>query len=201
MRLFAPATARNREPILRVLSRPHLWPAGPARVLEIASGSGEHAVYFVEHLSDVAWQPSDASAEARESIAEWTAFSGVENVAPPLELDVERRPWPVMARFDLIFCANMIHIAPWSSCVALLEEAPLHLVPRGVLFLYGPYKRGGEHTAPSNEEFDRSLRARDPRWGVRDLDDVTDVARANGLVLEEVVEMPANNLSVIFRLP
>lgn len=198
-RQFAPATARNREPILEVLRRPALWPEEPARVLEIASGSGEHAVYFIEHLVDVAWQPSDPSPEARASIDEWVTYSGVENVAPALDLDVEQRPWPVQAKLDLIFCANMIHIAPWSACEALLAEAPRHLRERGVLFLYGPFKRHGAHTAPSNEAFDRSLRARDERWGVRDLDDVVRVARDNGLSLDEVVEMPANNLSVIFR--
>lgn len=201
-RQFAPATTRNRDAILAVLARPSILgavSAEGARVLEIASGSGEHAVFFTEHLANVAWQPSDPSAEARESVDAWCQFSGVENVAPALELDVERRPWPFQAKFDLIFCANMIHIAPWSAGQALLAEAPRHLAPGGVLFLYGPYKRGGAHTAPSNEAFDRSLRARDARWGVRELEDVVDVARAHGLVLEDVVEMPANNLSVVFR--
>lgn len=196
-RQFAPATTRNRDPILSVLAR--VVPAG-ARVLEIASGSGEHAVYFASRLPAVSWQPSDPSSDARASIDAWRAEAGVGNVDPALTLDVRSRPWPVDHPFDVVVCMNMIHIAPWAACQALLAEAPLHLVPRGILFLYGPYKRDGEHTAPSNESFDRSLRARDASWGVRDLDDVTRVARANRLHLDEVVEMPANNLSLIFRL-
>ncbi len=212
-RQFAPAAARNRYPILEVLTRVVAQPArgghegalggapaAGARVLEIASGSGEHAVHFAARLPDVSWQPSDPSAEARASIDAWARHLGIAGVAPAIELDVERRPWPVHGGFDLLFCANMIHIAPWSACEALLGEAPAHLVAGGLVLLYGPYKRGGQHTAPSNDAFDRSLLARDPRWGVRDLEAVAGVARTNGLILDEIVEMPANNLSLLFRL-
>lgn len=194
MRQYAPATARNRDSILSVLAR--VVPAG-GRVLEIASGSGEHAVYFASRLPGVSWQPSDPSEEARESIEAWR--SEASNVAAPLALDVRKRPWDV-GGFDVIVNINMIHISPRSAGEALLAEAPSHLRPRGVLFLYGPFKRGGLHTAESNESFDRSLRARDPSWGVRDLDDVAKLAEKRGFHLDEVVEMPANNLSVVFRL-
>jgi cyclopropane fatty-acyl-phospholipid synthase-like methyltransferase len=194
MRQYAQATARNRDPILGVLAR--VVPAG-ARVLEIASGTGEHAVYFASRLPGVSWQPSDPSAESRASVEAWR--SEAQNVAAPIELDVTKRPWPVDA-FDVIVCINMIHIAPWTACEALLSEAPLHLAPRGLLFLYGPYMRGGKHTAESNEAFDRSLRARNPSWGVRDLDDVVAFANKRGFTLDEVVQMPANNLSVLLRM-
>jgi cyclopropane fatty-acyl-phospholipid synthase-like methyltransferase len=193
---FAPATVRNRDPILGVLAR--VIPAG-ANVLEIASGTGEHAVYFAARLPGVTWQPSDPTEGARASIDAWRSHAVVDNVAPALELDVNARPWSV-GRFDAIVCINMIHIAPWSSCEALLAEAPSHLAPRGVLCLYGPYLRGGAHTAESNEAFDRSLRARNPEWGVRDLDEVVQLANKRGFRLDEVVEMPANNLSVVLRL-
>lgn len=196
MRQYAPATQRNRDPILGVLAR--VVPAA-ARVLEIASGTGEHAVYFASRLPGVHWQPSDPSKEARASIDAWRAHEQSENVAPAIELDVTRRPWD-LEPFDVIVCCNMIHISPWSAGEALLAEAPRHLEPRGVLFLYGPYMRGGAHTAPSNADFDRSLRARDPSWGVRELEEVVRVGGKHGLRLEEVVEMPANNLSVVLRL-
>jgi len=192
---FAPATVRNRDPILSVLAR--VIPAG-ANVLEIASGTGEHAVYFAARLPGVTWQPSDPSTDARASIDAWRESASVDNVARALALDVTERPWSV-GRFDAIVCINMIHISPWSSCEALLAEAPDHLAPRGVLYLYGPYKRGGAHTADSNEAFDRSLRARSAEWGVRELEDVVNLAARRGLRLDEVVEMPANNLSVVLR--
>lgn len=197
-RQFAPATARNREPILEVLRRPALWPEEPARVLEIASGSGEHAVYFIEHLVDVAWQPSDPSPEARASIDEWVTYSGVENVAPALDLDVEQRPWPVQAKLDLIFCANMIHIAPWACTRALMRGAAGRLAPDGVLVTYGPYLEDDVPTAPGNVAFDAGLRARDPAWGVRRLSAVADEARGAGLRLRERAEMPANNLLLVW---
>ncbi len=196
MRQYAPATQRNRDPILGVLAR--VVPAG-ARVLEIASGTGEHAVYFASRLPGVHWQPSDPSSEARASIDAWRAHEQSENVAPAIELDVTRRPWD-LEQYDVIVCCNMIHISPWSAGQALLAEAPRHLGPRGVLFLYGPYMRAGAHTAESNADFDRSLRARDPSWGVRELEEVVRVAGKHGLRLDEVVEMPANNLSVVLRL-
>jgi cyclopropane fatty-acyl-phospholipid synthase-like methyltransferase len=194
-RRHAPATTRNREPILAVLAR--VLPAG-GHVLEIASGSGEHATYFAARLPGLTWQPSDPDPDARSSIDAHRVAAGVENVQPALPLDVMREPWPIDG-VDAIVCINMIHIAPWAACEALFSGASKRLSPRGVLFLYGPYKRGGAHTAPSNEAFDESLRARDPSWGVRDLEAVTKVARDHDFTLEEVVEMPANNLSVVFR--
>ncbi|MBX3218448.1 MAG: DUF938 domain-containing protein [Labilithrix sp.] len=195
-RRFAPATARNRDAILAVLAR--VVPAG-ANVLEIASGSGEHAVYLAPRLDVASWQPTDADAEARRSIDAWRAEARADRVLPALALDVTA-PWPRLpAAPDAIVCANMIHIAPWSACLGLLEGAATILAPAGILYLYGPYRRGGRHTAPSNEAFDASLRSRDPAWGVRDLESVTAEAAARGLGLVDVVEMPAQNLSVVLR--
>jgi len=194
-RLFAPSTARNRQPILDVL-RSVLPAQGLA--LEIASGAGEHVTFFAERLPHLTFRPSDPSAEARESIAAWIAASGVSNVLAPLALDVEAFPWPVDAA-DAILCINMIHISPWSATQALFEGAVRTLPAGAPLYLYGPYRRGGAHTAPSNAEFDASLRARTPAWGIRDLDEVAEVAREKGFGEPQVVEMPANNLSVVFR--
>lgn len=193
LRRHAPATHRNREPIFAVLSR--LLPAG-GHVLEIASGSGEHASYFASRLPGVTWQPTDVDPDARASID--AHCEGIANVRPALALDVREVPWPIGA-VDAIVCVNMIHIAPWAACLALMEGASERLRRGSALFLYGPFKRAGAHTAPSNESFDASLRARDPSWGVRDLEEVTRVAEKQGFSLDEVVEMPANNLSVIYR--
>ena len=194
--MHAPASERNREPILAVL-RGAL--PGRGTVLEIASGSGQHAVYFARAMPTLAWQPSDPSPEARASIAAWARAEGLDNVRPPVDLDVTRTPWPVAAA-DAIVNINMIHISPWEACEALLRGAA-HILPLGALLvMYGPYKRGGEHTAESNAAFDASLRSRNPAWGVRDLDDVEKAAAAHGLELEQVVPMPANNLTVIYRL-
>ncbi len=196
-RLFAPSTARNREPILGVLQR--VLPE-PARVLEIASGAGEHAVFFGKALPGLDWQPSDPDAEARDSIAAWVAHEGLANVRPPLALDVCQDRWGIEdgAPFDAIVAINMIHIAPWEATLGLLKGAGRLLPGGGILFLYGPFMRDGRHTAVSNADFDASLRARNPEWGVRDLHDVNDEATRRGFALREVVEMPANNLSVIF---
>ena len=192
--LTAPAVARNRDHILAVLRR--VLPA-QGTVLEIASGSGEHAVHFAGALSDITWQPTDQDAAALRSIAAWRESARLPNLLAPLELDVPRA-WPI-ARADAIVCINMIHISPWRSSEALMAGAATVLSPDGVLFLYGPYKEGGVHTAPSNEAFDASLRARNPEWGVRDLDDVKALAAGNGLQFVERVAMPTNNLSVVFR--
>lgn len=194
-RRFAPATARNREPILAVLER--TVPAG-ARVLEIAAGSGEHACFFAERLPVAEWQPTDPDPESLESIDAWRAHSGAARVAPALELDVTASVWPV-SRADFVLCVNMIHISPWEATLGLLSGSARLLPTGGVLFLYGPYRRFGAHTAPSNADFDASLRARDPRWGVRDLEAVAAEAERAGFVLDEVVAMPANNFSVVFR--
>jgi SAM-dependent methyltransferase len=191
--LHAAATERNREPILEVLRRV-LPPAGS--ILEIASGTGQHVAYFARALPELRWQPSDASAAHLASITAWSA--GVENVASPLLLDVEREPWPV-AHADAILNINMVHIAPWSAAEALFRGAARVLPEAGLLYMYGPFKRGGRHTAPSNERFDERLRGEDSRWGVRDVDDLQRVASAVGFAPAEVVEMPANNLSLVFR--
>lgn len=193
--LTYPAPERNKDPILEVLRRV-LPPRG--RVLEIASGTGQHVVHFAQALPGLAWQPSDPEAPHRESIQERVAVAGLANVAVPLVLDVRDRPWPV-AEIDAIVCINMIHISPWEATLALLQEAGTVLPADGVLYLYGPYRREGRHTAPSNEAFDADLRGRNPEWGVRDLEEVERLAGDSGLVLDAIVAMPANNLSVVFR--
>lgn len=194
-RRFAHATLRNRDPILAVL-REVLPDTGT--VLEVASGSGEHAVFFAAALPGLHWQPSDPDAEARASIAAWTAAAGVQNVAAPLPLDAASADWPATGA-DAVVCINMIHISPWGSAEGLFAGAGRLLGPGAPLVLYGPFKRGGAHTAPSNAEFDDALRAQDPRWGVRDLETVTDLAARTGFALDQVVEMPANNLAAVYR--
>lgn len=194
-RRFAPASARNREPILAVLAR---FVREGARVVEIASGSGEHATFLAERLPVESWQPTDPDAPSRASIDAWTAHLHARHVKPALDLDVTRRPWPV-PRADVVVCINMIHIAPWSAAEGLIRGASEVLEPAGILYVYGPFRRGGVHTAPSNAAFDESLRSRDPSWGVRDLEAVTEEATKRGFDLEDVVEMPANNLSVVLR--
>jgi SAM-dependent methyltransferase len=194
-RLYFPHVARNREPILDVMRR--VLPR-QGLVLEIASGGGEHAAYFAENLPGLLWQPTDANAEMFESIAAHRAAAGVANLLAPLHLDVTSQQWPV-ERADALVCCNMIHIAPWAATGGLIAGAGRTLAPGGLLYLYGPYKIDGRHTAPSNEDFDTRLRAQNPLWGVRDLTDVSALAKRHGLALEETVAMPANNLSVIFR--
>src|SRR5262245_29443200 len=181
-RWCAPSAERNMDPILTVLRRalPH---AG--LVLEIASGTGQHVAHFAAALPGLVWQPSDADTRGHESIHAWTR--SLTNVRAPIALDV-RQPWP-LAQVDAIVCINMIHISPWEATLALIAGAGRALPPGGVLFLYGPYRRSGRHTAPSNEAFDASLRANNPEWGVRDLEAVEDCAGAAGLRPEEVVEM------------
>jgi SAM-dependent methyltransferase len=185
---------RNRDPILDVLKR-----VLPARglVLEIASGSGEHAAYFAQQLPHLTWQPSDPDAVALASSAAHRDDAALPNLLPPLRLDVTAPSWPV-ERADAVICCNMIHIAPWAACEGLVAGAARVLAAGGVLYLYGPYKIGGAHTAPSNQEFDDNLRGRNPAWGIRDLDDVAALAGRHDFKLIETVTMPANNLSVIF---
>lgn len=194
-RLQAPAVQRNRDPILDVLRRV-LPTAGT--VLEIASGSGEHVVHFARALPDLTFQPSDIDVESLKSIAAWVASSGVPNILPPLHLDVAADHWPIEAA-DAVMCINMIHISPWTATEGLLAGAAKLLPRAGVLYLYGPYKRGQQHTAPSNAAFDADLRARNPAWGVRDLGDVARCAADAGFDAPDVFDMPANNLSVVFR--
>jgi SAM-dependent methyltransferase len=193
-RQSAPAAERNKEPILEVLAR--VLPQS-GLVLEIASGTGQHVVHFARALPGLTWQPSEPDPQMRPSIAGWLAETGLSNVLPPLDLDVCRPEWPI-GRADAVLCINMVHISPWQATEQLLAGCERILPPGGILYLYGPYRRDGRHTAPSNEAFDASLRQRDPQWGVRDLETVIEAASGHGLDLSEVVEMPANNLSVVF---
>jgi SAM-dependent methyltransferase len=194
-RIYRPHVPRNRDPILDVL-RGVLPPKG--LVLEIASGSGEHAAYFAQSLPALDWQPSDPDQEALASAAAHRAEASLPNLLPPLHLDVTAAQWPI-DRADAVICCNMIHIAPWTACEGLIAGSARVLPTSGLLYLYGPYKIGGRHTAPTNQAFDERLRAQNPAWGIRDLDDVTALAARPGFALAETVPMPANNLSVIFR--
>ncbi|MBD2592892.1 DUF938 domain-containing protein [Nostoc spongiaeforme FACHB-130] len=205
-RQSAPATERNRQPILEVLLK--VLPDS-GTVLEIASGTGEHAVYFTSQLRNVMWLPTDVSPQARASIVAWTEHYECQNIYPPLELDAKEPVWvveqetttqllnnsPIVAIVNI----NMIHISPWSACLGLMAGASRILPVGGILYLYGPFKQGGEHTAPSNAAFDEYLRSQNPEWGVRNLDDVIAAAQTEHLVLKQIYEMPANNLSVVFE--
>lgn len=230
-RLDAPATGRNRGPILAILER---WlgaagsgaasrpaggsaptggaasapqgrplasgrdPARPLELLELASGTGQHAVFFAAALPHVRWQPSDPDPAHLASIEAWRAEAGLANVLPARRIDVRDADWGITA-VDAVFNANMIHIAPWAVAEGLFRGAGRVLRPGGLLFLYGPFRVGGRHTAPSNASFDADLRLRHPEWGVRDLERVVELARAEGLEPLETNEMPANNLLIVFR--
>jgi hypothetical protein len=191
-RLFAPATERNRDAILAVLRR-HLPLSG--LVLEVASGTGEHIAHFAASLPHLRFQPSDPVAEHRASIDAWAA--GSRNIKPAIHLDTTAE-WPLI-EIRAVLCINMIHIAPWQATEGLFAGAAQLLEPADMVFLYGPFRRAGAHTAPSNEAFDADLRRRDPSWGVRDLEEVAALAAAHGFTEPEVGAMPANNLAVIFR--
>ena len=212
LRQFAPATDRNREAILAVLQSV-LPPTGT--VLEVSSGTGEHAIYFAPRLAPRQWLPSDPNPVARASIAAWQTHAPALNLHPPIALDATEPCWPVersprpesLTNLDFathpiqaIVNINMIHIAPWSACLGLLAGAKRILPVGGLLYLYGPYKRHGEHTAPSNAAFDQSLRSQNPEWGVRNLETVIAAAQAQNLEFIEAIAMPANNLSVLFRV-
>ena len=190
----APAAARNRDAILNVLQS--VLPA-QGTILEIASGSGEHIVHFAQSLPHLHWQPSDPEPAALASIAAWSAEAALANIAPPVKLDVCALDWPV-ARADAILCINMIHIAPWEATLGLMAGAGRLLAPGALLYLYGPFREDGIPLAPSNAEFDASLKARDPQWGLRHVDDVAVVAAKHGLALRKRAAMPANNVSLIF---
>lgn len=194
-RLFAPSAQRNREPILAVL-REALPPEG--LVLEIASGSGEHAVHFAGALPHLAFQPSDPNEEALASIDAWAKASALPNLRPALRLDAMAPDWPI-ARADALICINMIHISPWAATAGLVGHAARRLPQGGPLYLYGPYRQSGVALAESNAAFDASLRGRNPEWGLRELDAVAALAAAAGFGAPEVTAMPANNLSVVFR--
>ncbi|MGL5082540.1 MAG: DUF938 domain-containing protein [Microcoleaceae cyanobacterium] len=205
VRQFAPATERNRQPILAVLNRV-LPPTGT--VLEIASGTGQHGVFFASHLPSLRWLPSDFNPQNRVSIRAWQSYEPAENLLPPIDLDASSPVWPVetaeflsshLLPITAIVNINMIHISPWSVCLGLMSGAQRILSSGGILYLYGPFKQDGEHTAPSNAAFDQSLQAQNPEWGVRDLNEVVAVAQEKQLKLLEVIPMPANNLSVIFQ--
>jgi len=194
-RQTSPAAVRNRGPILEVLQS-----AVPptARILEFASGTGEHAAHFCAAMPGWDWQPSDPSAAARASIEAWKTDFGLPNLRSPLALDATDA-WPT-GPFDAILAVNLVHISPWAVTPALMAGAARHLTHSGALVLYGPYRRDGAHTAPSNADFDADLRHRNPAWGIRDLEAVSAEAAACGLVCEQVADMPANNLTVVFRL-
>ena len=194
-RLRAPSAQRNRDAILAVLAA--TLPSS-GLVLEIASGSGEHAVHFAGALPGLSFQPSDPSPEAVASIAAWAGESGLGNILTPLVLDATAPDWPLAAA-DAILCINMIHIAPWAATEGLFRQAGRLLKPGQPLYLYGPYRRADRPLEPSNAAFDESLRSRNPAWGLRELDAVAALGAANGFGAPEIVEMPANNLSVIFR--
>lgn len=195
--LSSPAARRNAAPILQVL-RAHLAASGP--VLEIAAGTGEHAVAFAAGLPGVDWTPSDPSPEARTSIAAWRAAVGLPNLREPHAIDVlDETTWPE-GPFKALFCANMIHISPWAAAEGLMRLAGRVLVnPGGLLVLYGPFLEADVETAPSNLAFDASLKSRDPAWGLRDRDAVTALASAHGLAYTFRYALPANNLILLFR--
>lgn len=195
MKRRAPATERNREPIAAVL-REALPPSGT--VLEVASGTGEHAAYFARLFPALSWRPSDPDPEALASIAAWREEAGLANLLEPVRLDAAADDWPVAAA-DAILCVNMVHISPWESTLGLLRGARRLLAPGAPLILYGPYRRAGLPTAPSNEAFDASLKARDPRWGLRQVEAVETEAGRQDFRLDRLFEMPANNLSLLFR--
>lgn len=202
-RQFAPATQRNREPILEVLQR--ILPS-TGTILEIASGTGEHAVFFAPRLSGRKWLPTDINYLSLASISAWLKYESSDNIYPPILLDVSANIWPVeveqqyLREITAIVSINMIHIAPWSACLGLMAGAGRILPENGILYLYGPFKQKGQHTAPSNAAFDEMLKSQNAAWGVRDLDDVIAVAEKHNLQLRETILMPANNLSVVFQI-
>lgn len=203
-RLDAPAFHRNHEAIWSVLGG--FLGGKTGDVLEAGSGTGQHVVAFARRSPEITWWPSDHSERHVESIEAWRAHAGLANVRPPLRIDLAERAWGLReadavlpAAFLAIFCANVIHIAPWSVAEGLFAGAAPRLRADGRLFLYGPFMRGGMHTAPSNDAFDRSLRSSNPEWGVRDMDDVRALAERVGLRLAEVADMPANNFILTFE--
>ena len=193
--LYAPAVARNKSVILEVLRR--VLPSS-GLVLEVAAGTGEHAVHFAAALPHLQWLPSDPDPIALSSIRAHVQASGLTNVLPPVQLDASTSSWPG-AQADAVIVVNVVHIAPWSATEGLMAGASSLLPRDGLLYLYGPFKEDGRHTSLGNETFDADLRARNPEWAVRDVDDVTRIAATRGLRLAERIAMPANNLSLLFR--
>ncbi len=193
--LTSPSVVRNRDPILAILRR--LLPQ-TGTVLEIASGTGEHAVCFATALPHLSWQPTDYDEQALNSIAAHRATSRLSNLLAPVTLDASAPEWPV-EQADAILAINMVHISPWRTTQGLMAGAGRVLPPGGVLYLYGAYKENGVHTAASNEAFDHDLRRRNPEWGVRDLEEAAELAEAHQLEIVERLPMPANNLSLVFQ--
>lgn len=194
LRKFSPSSARNKEPLLEVIKR--VFPR-KGLVLEIASGAGEHASFIAPALGHIDWQPSEFDAGLLDSINAHASFDGAKSVRPAIQLDVTRYPWPVENVSAILNC-NMIHISPWLVTEGLMKGAGLVLKSGGIMVMYGPYKRAGKHTAPSNAAFDENLRGRDASWGIRDLEDVVALAEVNGLIPQDIIEMPANNLSIVY---
>ena len=196
-RQFAPATQRNRQPILEVFLQ--VLPIN-CNVLELASGTGEHAAFFASHLSGCQWIPSDPNPLARASINAWRDYFSLINLHPALDINAEDSSWKIEPNLAInaLVNINMIHISPWSTCLGLMAGANQILAKDSILYLYGPFKIDGQHTAPSNLAFDRSLQSQNSAWGVRNLEDVIDVAKTQGFTLLKTVQMPANNLSVVF---
>jgi SAM-dependent methyltransferase len=192
--LTSAAAERNKDPILTVLES--VLPAS-GRVLEIASGTGQHVCFFARAFPGIRWQPTEPDDASREAIAVRIHEAALDNIAPPVALDVQEPRWPVSGEFDAVLCVNMIHISPWSSTHALFRGAARHLAPQGKLVLYGPYLENGT-AVESNLDFDASLKRRNPEWGLRDLDEVTRVAAGHSLARQQIVRMPANNLTLVF---
>lgn len=195
MKFSSPSALRNREPIWNVLQT--ILPEN-GTMLEIASGSGEHAIHYAARLPDLIWQPSDPSDKARASIKAWSDEEELENLLPPLDIDVTSEIWPI-DHADAMLAINMVHISPWAATVGLMKGAGRLLPSGGSLTLYGPYKQEGREFVQSNVEFDAWLRNQNSDWGIRQLEDVADLAKQSGLSLSSVVDMPANNLCVIFK--
>jgi Protein of unknown function (DUF938) len=202
-RLDAPAFHRNHQAILAVLLQFLAGKSGD--VVEAGSGTGQHVVEFARHTPEIIWWPSDLNEQHLKSINAWRAHAGLPNIRAPLRIDLSNPAWcPEMhdgsgpGKLLAVFCANVIHIAPWGVAEGLFAGAGRYLQADGRLFLYGPFKRDGRHTAVSNAVFDSSLRDRDAEWGVRDVDDLKKLGEGAGLALKEIVEMPANNLILVF---
>ena len=194
-RRSAPAVLRNREYIAEVLSE---WLPEQGLVLEVASGTGEHVMFFAERFPELEWQPSDAHPDALSSIASWRDASGLPNIRPPLELDASAPRWPI-ERADAVLNINMVHISPWAATLGLLDGAVRILTTGGPLILYGPWLKDHIPTAPSNLAFDRDLRSRDPEWGLRRVEEFAAAAEKRGVRLEQTRSMPANNLMLLLR--
>ncbi|HJN22984.1 MAG TPA: DUF938 domain-containing protein [Rhodospirillales bacterium] len=193
----ADATLNNRDPILAVLAR---HPPASGTVLEVGSGTGQHAAYLAPRFPALTWQPSDPNPEMRRSIAAWAKQAAAPNLRPPIDLDARAATWPI-GKAAAIICVNMIHISPWAATAGLMKGAVRLLGPDSILYLYGPYRAGGTRTAASNAAFDKSLKARNPQWGLRQVEEVKKAASKNGLQFIETVNMPNNNLSLVFDGP